>query len=65
MRGSDRRLKMGVIGLAFLGIALGAVGTEFLRAKKPELVEKVEDAARHFVDGLYSSESADEKAKEK
>jgi len=55
---------MGVIGLAFLGVFLGAVGTEFLRAKKPELVEKIEDSARRFVDVIHSSE-ADEEEKEK
>jgi len=56
---------MGLVGLAFLGIVLGAAGSEFLRAKKPELVDKIEDAARRFVDSLRSSESADGKAKEK
>ena len=55
---------MGVIGFAFLGVVLGAVGTEFLRAKKPELVEKIEDSARRFVDVIHSSDS-DEEEKEK
>ncbi len=55
---------MELVGLALLGVVLGAAGTEFLRAKKPELVEKVENAARRFVDSLCSSESDDEKAKE-
>ena len=45
---------MGVVGFAFLGIVLGAAGTEFLRAKKPELIDKVEDAAKRFVDSLCS-----------
>lgn len=61
---NDRRFKMGVIGFAFLGVVLGAVGTEFLRAKKPELVEKIEDSARRFVDVIHSSDS-DEEEKEK
>jgi len=56
---------MGFIGLAFLGVVLGAAGTELLRASKPELVEKVEDTARRFVDSLCSSKSGDGKAKEK
>ncbi len=56
---------MGFIGLAFLGVVLGAAGTELVRASKPELVEKVEDAARRFVDSLCSSKSDDGKAKEK
>jgi len=55
---------MELVGLALLGIVMGAAGTEFLRAKKPELVEKVENAARCFVDSLCSSKSDDEKAKE-
>jgi hypothetical protein len=55
---------MGLIGIAFLGAALGAVGTEFLRASKPELIKKVEDAAKRFVDSVCSSESDDHKAKE-
>ena len=45
------------IGLALLGIALGAAGTEILRAKKPELVKKVEDSAKRFVDKLCPSKS--------
>ncbi len=55
---------MELVGLALLGVVLGAAGTEFLRAKKPELVEKVENAARRLVDSLCSSKSDDEKAKE-
>jgi len=56
---------MGSFGLALLGIVLGAAGTEFLRAKKPELVEKIEDSAKRFVKSLRSLESADREAKEK
>jgi len=56
---------MGSFGLALLGIVLGAAGTEFLRAKKPELVEKIEDSAKRFVNSLCSLESTDKKAKEK
>ncbi len=55
---------MELIGLALLGVVLGAAGTEFLRAKKPELVEKVENAAKRFADSLCSSKSDDEKTKE-
>ena len=50
---------MGVIGFAFLGIVLGAAGTEFLRRKKPELIEKIEDAAKRFADSLCSHKSDD------
>ena len=53
---------MELIGLALLGIALGAAGTEVLRAKKPEIIEKIEDAAKRFVDSLCCSKSNDKKA---
>jgi len=46
---------------ALLGIVLGAAAAEFLRAKKPEVVEKVEDAAKRFANFLCSWERADEK----
>ncbi|MCJ7616231.1 MAG: hypothetical protein MUO43_06805 [Desulfobacterales bacterium] len=52
------------IGLALLGVALGAAGTEFLRAKRPDIIEKIEDAARRFVDSVCPSKSNDEKTKE-
>lgn len=54
-----------MLGWAFLGIVLGAAGTELLRKKKPQLLEKVEDAAKRFVDSLWSSKSAEGKPKEK
>lgn len=41
---------MGWFGLAILGVALGAADSEFLRANKPELVEKIEKAAKQLVD---------------
>jgi len=56
--------KMGLVELALLGVVLGATGTEFLHIKRPDIVEKVEDAARRFVDSVWSSESNDEKTKE-
>ena len=49
-----------LVGWAVLGVVVGAVGTEILRASKPELVEKVEDAARRVADSLCRSKSADE-----
>ena len=52
---------MELFGLAFLGVVLGAAGTEFLRLKRPEIIEKIEDAARRFVDSVCLSESDDEK----
>ncbi len=56
---------MGLVGLAFLGVVLGAAGTEFLRVKRPDIIEKVEEAARRFVDSVCPSESDDEKTQEK
>ena len=53
------------IGLALLGVALGAAGAEFLRAKRPDVIEKIENAAKHFVDSICPSESDDEKTQEK
>ncbi len=55
---------MGLVGIAFLGVVLGAAGTEFLRASKPELIKKVEDAAKRFVDSVCSSKSDDRKTKD-
>ncbi len=56
---------MGLVGLAFLGVVLGAAGTEFLRVKRPDIIEEVEDAARRFVDSVCPSKSDDEKTQEK
>ena len=53
---------MMLIGWALLGAVLGAAGTEVLRASKPELVEKVEDAARRLVGSLCSSKSEEKGA---
>lgn len=50
---------MGLVGLMLLGIVLGAAGTEILRVKKPELVEKIEDAAKRFVDSVCSSKKTE------
>jgi len=56
---------MGVIGLGILGVVLGAAGTEFLRTKRPDIIEKIEDAAKRFVDSVCSSKSEDKKTREK
>jgi len=56
---------MGLIGLAILGILVGAAGTEILRTKKPELVEEVEDRVGRFANRLCVWKSADANAKEK
>ena len=57
-------MKMGFIGLALLGVVLGAAGTGILHAKSPELVEKVEKAAKRFVDCFLSSKTAEEETEE-
>lgn len=51
---------MSAIVLGVAGIIIGAVGSEFLRATKPEFVEKIEEAARRFVEGRTLSESDEE-----
>lgn len=56
---------MGLVGLAFLGVVVGAAGSEFLRLKRPDIIEKVEDAAKRFADSVCPSKSDDEKIKEK
>jgi len=56
---------MELFGLAFLGVFRGAAGTEFLRVKRPDIIEKVEDAAKRFVDSVCPSKSDDEKTQEK
>jgi len=48
-------------GLALLGVILGAAGVEVLRAKKPEIIEEIEDKAKRFVDSIFPSKSDDEK----
>ena len=54
---------MFLIGWAIVGLILGAAGSEILRAKKPRLVDKVEGAAKRFVDSLSSEGTDDQKAK--
>jgi hypothetical protein len=56
---------MGLVGLAFLGVVVGAAGSEFLRLKRPDIIEKVEDAAKRCVDAMCPSKSDDEKMLEK
>ena len=52
-------------GWALLGLVLGAAGSEILRKKKPDLVDKVENAAKRLVDSFCSPESGEGKPKEK
>lgn len=53
--------KMGIVGLAFLGVVVGAAGSEYLRLKRPDIIEKVEDAAKRFVDSVFPSKPDGEK----
>jgi len=54
---------MGLVGLVFLGTVVGAGGTEILHVRKPELIEKIDDAAKRFVDSVYPSRSDSGKPK--
>ena len=56
---------MAVIGLAILGVLLGAAGMQFLRSSKPELVEKTEDGIKRFWNSMPFTKSDDKKAKAK
>ncbi len=51
---------MSMLALGLIGIIIGAVGSEVLRAVKPELVEKVERSAKRFAEGFSLSESDEE-----
>jgi len=41
-----------LLGWAVLGIAVGAAGAEILRAKRPDMVEKLESSAKRFADSI-------------
>ena len=56
---------MAVIGLAILGIILGAAGMQFFRSSKPELVEKAEDGIGRLWNSIPFIKSDDKKAKAK
>jgi len=48
---------MSLFGLVILGVVLGAAGAEYLRAKKPELIENLENKAKCFANSLSSLKS--------
>ena len=56
---------MAIIGLAVLGIILGAAGMEYLRKSKPELVEKGANGVNRLWNSMGFSKSDDKKTKEK
>ena len=58
---------MALIGLGIFSVFIGAVGTEVLRASRPDLVKKVEDSAKGFVSSFSksSSKNTEEKVDEK
>ena len=56
---------MAVIGLAILGVLLGAAGMQFLRSSKPELVEKAEEGIKRFWNSIPFTKSDKKKAKTK
>lgn len=51
---------MSVLGLALLGVLIGAAGSEILRATRPDVVEKIEDSARRLVASFGKSKSSEE-----
>ena len=56
---------MTLVGLAVVGIILGAAGMQFLRSRKPEIVDKVEDSITSFISSMNSSKSNSKKGKDK
>jgi len=50
---------MAIVGLAILGILLGAAGMQFLRSSKPELVEKIENSIKRLWDSMPFTKSDD------
>jgi hypothetical protein len=55
---------MGLVGLAILGVILGAAGMEFLRANKPEQVEKVENGVKRLLSFIRLPRADSNKTKE-
>ncbi len=53
---------MTALALGLIGIILGAVGSELLRAANPELVKKIEDSAKRFAEGHPLYESGEEES---
>lgn len=54
-----------MLGFALLGVLIGATGAELLRAMKPEMIERIEDHVRCYVNSFFgASEAADEEDEE-
>jgi len=56
---------MGLVGSVFLRTIADAGGTEILHVRKSELIEKIDNAAKRFVDSVYPSRSDSGKQKKK
>jgi hypothetical protein len=56
---------MTIVGLAVIGIILGAAGMQFLRTSNPEMVEKAEHSIKRFVNSIHLSKSDNKKEKDK
>jgi hypothetical protein len=56
---------MVLLAWAVVGVIFGAVGSEILRATRPRLVKKVEDAAKRFADSMCPPESDAEQTEKK
>jgi hypothetical protein len=55
---------MYLVGLALLGIAFGAAGSEFLRSRKPEMVDKMEKRVRSFIAGVMDPPEPENQSEE-
>ena len=56
---------MATLGLAILGIILGAAGMQFLRSRNPELVERAEDGIKRFATSINVFKKKDGETEEK
>jgi hypothetical protein len=61
----ERGLEMTVVGLAVVGVILGAAGMQFLQSTNPEIVEKVEDDIKRFINSMSLTKSENKKEKDK
>jgi hypothetical protein len=55
---------MEILGLAIFAVVLGAAGSEFLHAARPDLVKKVEDFAKRLVASFEKQSSGENTSNE-
>lgn len=56
---------MSSLGLGLLGLVIGFVGSELLRAANPDLVKRIEESSRRFAERLSLSASKKKKSKDR